>query len=81
MVSKFVISLSPRPMKYSMMAARLFPIQEIKTPRNGPKRAPFRMTIGSVGMGVAESNPMSKIEINGPKMLVLGMICSRFFIF
>lgn len=66
-------------MKYSMTAARLLPIQDTKTPTHGPKMAPFRMTIGSVGMGVAERIPIKRMENKGPAMPALGMCCSIFF--
>jgi len=52
-------------MKYSIMEARLFPSQETSTPIKDPKRAPFRMTMGSVGIGVAERIPIMRMENSG----------------
>lgn len=66
-------------MKYSMTAARLFPIQDTRTPTQGPKTAPFKMTMGSVGIGVAERMPMRRTENRGPAIPVLGICCSMFF--
>lgn len=60
-------------MKYSMRAARLLPSQETKIPTNGPKMAPLRITMGSVGIGVAERIPMSMMEKRGPAMPVVGI--------
>lgn len=60
-------------MKYSIKAARLLPIHETRIPTNGPKMAPLRMTIGSVGMGVAERIPMSMTEKRGPAIPVVGI--------
>ena len=77
--SKSVISPMARPMKYSITAARLLPAQETRTPTRGPKMAPLRMTIGSVGMGVAESSPMRRIEKSGPAIPVVGITRSMFF--
>lgn len=65
-------------MKYSMMEAKLFPIQETRIPTNGPKTAPFKITMGSVGIGVAESRPISRIEKSGPARPVVGMRFSRY---
>ena len=69
-----------RPIKYSMMEARLLPAQDTIMPINGPKMAPLRITIGSVGMGVADRIPMSKMENNGPAIPVVGMNLSIFLI-
>ncbi len=67
------------PIKYSMIAARLFPIHDTRIPTNGPKIAPFSMTMGSVGMGVADNIPISNIEKSGPAMPVVGMYFSTDF--
>lgn len=64
------------PIKYSIMAAKLFPIQEIRIPINGPKRAPLRITIGSVGIGVADKIPIKIIENMGPATPAFGIIFS-----
>ena len=63
-----------------MMAARLLPVQDTKTPVNGPKIAPFNTTIGSVGIGVAERIAISKIENSGPAIPVVGIYFSTFLI-
>lgn len=42
-------------------------------PIHGPKMAPFRITIGSVGIGVAERIPMRTMERIGPQSPVEGM--------
>ena len=75
-LSKSAIFARPRPMKYSMAAARLFPIQETSTPTKGPKMAPFKITIGSVGIGVADKTPINKMESNGPAIPVVGITFS-----
>lgn len=49
------------------------------TPIKGPKIAPLRITIGSVGMGVAERIPIKMMEIRGPITPVSGIIPSIFF--
>lgn len=56
-----------------MIEAMLLPIQETRTPIHGPKRAPLRITIGSVGMGVADSKPIRRMERSGPRTPVEGI--------
>jgi len=59
------------------MAAKLLPIQDTKIPTKGPKMAPLRITIGSEGIGVAESRPMIAILIRGARNPVESMILSN----
>jgi len=67
------------PMKYSMIEARLLPVQDTMIPTTGPKMAPFKMTIGSVGIGVADKIPINIIEKRGPAIPVVGIRLSMFF--
>lgn len=71
--SKSATLLIPIPIKYSITAARLLPIQLTRKPVNGPKMAPLIITIGSVGIGVADKTPMSMMLVIGPAIPVWGM--------
>ncbi|KKT83556.1 MAG: hypothetical protein UW80_C0011G0004 [Microgenomates group bacterium GW2011_GWC1_44_9] len=66
----------PLPIKYSIIAAKLFPIQETKIPTTGPNTAPLSITMGSVGMGVADSMPIRSMENSGPAIPVVGILFS-----
>jgi hypothetical protein len=70
---KFVILLTLFAKKYSSREAKLFPIQDVMIPTTGPKRAPFRIIMGSEGIGVMDKIPTKSIDKRGPLIPVFGI--------